>query len=84
MYRILEARDEDKVFCSAEYGEDCSDFEELMGLAGDTFFPPLSYTSEVFTIRSIGRVGETRSCVLSIVSRGDGAQFRTLFYQAEC
>jgi len=69
VFRILQSREEGKTFCASEYGEDCTNFEELTGFAGETFFPPIQTQSNVFRIRSVARIGQARACVLRVIDR---------------
>ncbi len=84
VFRILEARDEDKVFCSNDYGEDCESFTALTGFAGETFFPPLQYVSSVFTVRTEARYGTARACVLAVIDRSLAEAPETLYYRMGC
>ena len=84
VFRILTARSKDKVFCSEEYGEECESFAELTGLVGESFFPPLRYTSDIFTIRSEARYDRVRSCTTAVVDRGEASETKTLFYRIGC
>ena len=85
VFRILEARQEGTVFCPPEYGEDCESFNEFMGEANPTYFPPLRYTSEIFSIRSVAQMGEVRACYTTVVRRSsEGAEFQTLLYRTDC
>lgn len=83
VFRILEARSEDKVFCPSEYGEECESFAALTGFTGDPF-PPLQYVSHIFTVKTEARYDEARACVTAVISREvtDGPE--TLFYRMGC
>ncbi len=84
VFRILTARDEDKIFCEPEYGERCESFPALTGFVGETFFPRLQYASSVFTIRTEGRYGAARACVITVVDRSFAEEPQTLFYRTGC
>ncbi len=84
VFRILKAREEGKVFCESEYGEKCESFTALTGFVGETFFPPLQYASSVFTVRTEGRYGATRACVITVVNRSLAEAPETLFYRTGC
>jgi type II secretory pathway component PulK len=84
VFRILQAREEGKVFCSPEYGEECTSFSELMGFAGENDFPPLQYESDIFSIRSVARIGDARACVTTVVNRSDLEAPQTLLYRMDC
>ncbi len=84
VFRILQAREEDKIFCESEYGEECESFTALTGFVGETIFPPLQYVSSVFTVRTEGRYGATRACVISVIDRSSAEAPQTLFYRTGC
>jgi hypothetical protein len=89
VFPILEARQTGTVFCEPGAGYDgCSDLEELMEFAGESFFPPLQYQSDIFTIRSVAklakRFGEARACVTTVITRADPEEPETLLYRKEC
>lgn len=84
VFRILTARDEDKIFCESVYGERCESFSALTGFVGETFFPPLQYVSSVFTIRTEGRYRAARACVITVVDRSFADAPQTLFYRTGC
>jgi hypothetical protein len=86
VFEILKARKEGKVFCAQAGGKGpCVDFASTVGLAaGETIFPPLTFTSRVFAIDSVATVGETRSCVKAVVDRGTGSEMKTLYYELGC
>jgi type II secretory pathway component PulK len=84
VFRILAARAEGRVFCASS-GTDCAPLEEeLPELSGETLFPPLQYASDVFLVRVEAEVGETRSCVTSVIDRSRGEAPRTLSYGMDC
>jgi type II secretory pathway component PulK len=84
VFRILTARDEDKIFCKSEYGEKCESFTALTGFVGETFFPRLQYVSSIFTIRTEGRYRAARACVITVVDRSSAEAPQTLFYRTGC
>ena len=85
VFEVLKARSEGKVFCSGAGQEPCVEFGSTVGIAaGETIFPPLTYTSRVFAIDSVATVGETRACVKAVVDRGTGAEMKTLYFELGC
>lgn len=82
--RVLRLRGEGRVFCEADR-EGCEGFAAEILSLGDSVFPPLQYQSNVFTIESEGRFGESRARVVTVVDRGDllGGVPRTLYYRAD-
>jgi type II secretory pathway component PulK len=85
VFEILKARNEGKVFCAGAAQEPCTDFAATVGIAaGETIFPPLTFTSRVFAIDSVASVGETRACVHAVVDRGTGSEMKTLYYELGC
>ena len=85
VFQILQARADGKVFCREGVGEDvCTSFTEVTGLLDEGIFPPLQYTSDIFTIRSEARVRNARFCVTTVVDRADPEEPETLSYRMEC
>ena len=84
VFRLLEARGQGGVFCpTTETGAGCLTVEAELGLPGELIFPPLSYQSDVFSIRSAGYYGEARACIEAVIDRAD-EEPRTLYYALEC
>jgi len=88
VFRILQAREEEKVFCEGGSDEGCESFTALTGFAGETIFPPLRYRSDLFMIHSEARVGETRetrACIRTVIDRGVADEEpRVLLYRMGC
>jgi type II secretory pathway component PulK len=85
VFEVLKARNEGKVFCAAAGEEPCTDFASTVGIAaGETIFPPLTFTSRVFAIDSEASIGETRACVRTVIDRGTGSDVKTLYYELGC
>lgn len=82
VFRVMRMRREGTLFCAQGSAETCSRVEpevDAIG-AGGTVFPPLQYRSEVFTIVSEARVGESRATVQVVIDRTDPGDVRTLAY----
>lgn len=83
VFRILKFRDEERLFCRELSFEECESFEEHLEIFGDVIFPPLQYSSDVFTIDVEASYGETRACISRVIDRKD-AKLRTLAYRMDC
>jgi type II secretory pathway component PulK len=85
VFTLLKARADGSVFCNGAAQKPCTTFSGTVGIAeGESVFPPLTYTSKVFSIDVEATVGETRACVHSVVDRGAGAEPKTLYYELGC
>ncbi len=86
VFRILKAREEDgRVFCPSTLNDACESLPEVLGRVGqDTIFPPVAYTTEVFTVKSVARFGETKSCIFTVLDRQDPSDMQTLLYRMGC
>jgi hypothetical protein len=83
VFQILRAREEGRLFCGAEAGERCVTFASEIGRAGETVFPRLTLTAEVFMIESRATVGTARVRIAAVVNRGKGGKPRLLEYRFE-
>jgi type II secretory pathway component PulK len=83
VFRILRAREEGRVFCSGEDEERCVTFASETERAGETVFPPLALSAQVFTIESRAQVREARARIVATIERGDAAAPRLLEYRFE-
>lgn len=83
LFEILRARDEGRIFCTVD-DEECESIDSEIGRVGETTFPPLAYTSDVFTVRSEARFDESRACVTTVVDRSDVGEVRTLAFRTGC
>jgi type II secretory pathway component PulK len=85
VFRVLKARKEGKIFCPGSAAEEgCENFEAVIGEAGVTVFPPIDYDSNLFEIRSRGRIGDTRACVTAIVDRSQSGPPALVSYRLGC
>jgi type II secretory pathway component PulK len=89
VFRVLKARKEGKVFCpsgdAGQANEDvCANIGESLGEAGVTTFPEMVYTSNLFEIRSRGRIGDTRACVTAVVDRSEAGPPALVSYRLGC
>ncbi len=83
---LMRARDEGRLICENEAGDErCTSFAETLGRDGQAF-PPLALQSSVFEIKSEAKVGETRACVMTVVDlTGEGGgSTQTLDYRMGC
>ena len=85
VFAILRVRDEGRIFCpDTGQEQQCASFESEVGQAGATVFPPLSYRSNVFTIRSEARYGESRACLTTVIDRTQVQDLATLSFRLDC
>jgi type II secretory pathway component PulK len=83
VFRILRARREGKIFCTAADEDRCVAIETEIGRVGETFFPPLVYTSDVFEIQSTGVVGSARARITAVIDRTTPAEPVKLAWRME-
>ena len=83
LFRVLRGRREGKIFCAQADEDRCVQIETEIGRVGESVFPPLAYQSDVFEIRSTGRVQESRVRIVAVVDRSDPSQPQTLSYRIE-
>lgn len=77
--RILEIREDGRAVCSSASRDDtCTPMNEIVTNA---IFPPPTFSSEVFVVTSVARVGEVRRVVEAVIDRSLPAQPRLLFWQ---
>ncbi|MFI5315880.1 MAG: hypothetical protein ACHQ6T_09270, partial [Myxococcota bacterium] len=85
VFQLLKARAEGRIFCPAAATDPCTDAFQTLGIAaGETVFPPLTYTSQVFSVDVEATVGETRACVHAVIDRNKGGDPKTLYYELGC
>ena len=77
--RILDVREEGRILCATESDELCIPMNEIMV---NEPFPPVSYSSSVFLIRSEARIGEVRRTVEAVIDRSDLFDIRLLSWRA--
>lgn len=81
LFRALKWRSEGRIFCPQT--EECEDFQgEIVG-SGETVFPPVTYASSLFWIRSEGRYETARVAIEAIVDRTDPEALETLYYRLD-
>jgi type II secretory pathway component PulK len=83
IFRVLRARREGKIFCGAADEDRCVAIETEIGRVGETFFPPLVYTSAVFEIQSTGVFGHARARITTVIDRSDPAEPQKLSWRVE-
>ena len=66
--RILEVRENGQILCSGQTNEACTPMSGILPNA-QTIHPPLSYSSNSFTVRSEAWVGEVRRTVETVIDR---------------
>jgi len=66
--RILELRQEGRIFCTVQSDETCMPMSEIVPNA-ESIHPPLRYSSETFSVRSEASVGEVKRTVEAVVDR---------------
>ncbi len=66
--RILKVRESGRIFCPGQSNQACVPMSSLMPNA-ETIHPPLSYSSDTFTVHSEARVGEVRRTVETVIDR---------------
>ena len=89
VFRVLKARKDGKVFCpSGDAGESdeevCENIGTVLGEAGVSTFPEMVFRSDIFEIRSRGRIGETRACVTATVDRSQPGPAELVSYRLGC
>ncbi len=85
IFRVLKAREDGQVFCPGQSSEEaCVDFGAVVNLPGQALFPPISYESSVFMVRSRAKVGDASACVMSVLDRGDPEEIKPLAYRLDC
>jgi type II secretory pathway component PulK len=84
VFSILRARSEDRIFCPASNEEPCVSYQSEIGRVGEGVFPPLSFSSQVFSIRSEASFGESRACIQTVVDRRNLGDVATLSYWMGC
>jgi len=85
IYRVLKAREDGQIFCPSQgAAQECVAFDSVVNLPGETLFPPISYESSIFMVRSRAVVGESSACVTSVVDRGDPEEIKPLAYRLDC
>jgi len=85
VYRVLKARQDGQIFCPGQSAaEDCTDFAATVNLPGETLFPPITYESSVFMVRSRAQVGDATACVATVVDRSDPEKLEPLSYRLDC
>jgi type II secretory pathway component PulK len=84
VFSILRARDEGRIFCPQSEEDPCVSFQNEILEFGGIAFPPLSYRSQTFTIRSEARYDSVRACVEAVIDRSDPRELVTLSYRLEC
>jgi type II secretory pathway component PulK len=85
VYRLLKARDDDRLFCPTPSEESCTTLEaELHTGSGEEVFPPLQYQGSVFYVDIEARYGRSRACVHTVIDRGQPAQPKTMLYRLGC
>jgi type II secretory pathway component PulK len=83
VFRILRAREDGRVFCSGAADERCVTFASEIGRAGETVFPPLQLSSNVFNIESRATVAGASFRIIATVDRTEPASPRMLEFQVE-
>jgi len=77
--RLLEVREEDGWICSpASIQEGCTPINEIVPNA---IFPPPTYSSQIFVVRSKAQVGEIRRSVEAVVERSTPSRPRLLSWR---
>jgi type II secretory pathway component PulK len=71
--RILELRANDQFVCPAARDEQCVPIGEIFPNP-ESIYPPLTYSSDTFTVRSEGVVGEVRRTVEAVIDRTTPAE----------
>ena len=66
--RILDLRADDRFLCPDAMGERCVPISDIFPNP-DTIYPPITYSSDTFTVRSEGVVGEVRRTVEAVIDR---------------
>lgn len=84
VFAILRARNEGRIFCPQSTEDPCVSYESEVGRVGETVFPPLAFSADVFEIRSEARYFDSRACVSTIVDRAEGSTPTTLSYRMDC
>ena len=83
VFRILRARDEGRIFCPGSTEPPCESFSSEIGRVGETVFPPLGYSTAIFSIRSEGRFGDARACFETVIDR-ETEPPTALSYRLDC
>ncbi len=70
---ILRVRElDDRLLCPGQEQEICTPISEIPGLeAGTAVFPPLAYTSNVFTVQARAQVGDVERTVEAVLDRSN-------------
>lgn len=84
VFSILRARHDGRIFCPGSDEERCVKFESEIGRVGETVFPPLTYRSDIFSIKSEARFGNARACLRTVVDRSDLREILTLSFRMGC
>jgi len=66
--RILEERAKGRILCASQSDEACTPMSEIVPNA-ESIHPPLSYHSDVFSVRSEASVGEVKRTVEAVIDR---------------
>jgi len=85
IFRVLKARQDGQIFCPSEGSEkECTDFATTVNQAGETLFPPITFESSVFMVRSRAQVGDATACVTTVLDRSDPEEIKPLAYRLDC
>lgn len=84
IFSILRSRDDDRVFCPEGAQDPCVEYESEIGRVGELVFPPLSYSSQVFEIRSEATYDDFRACITAVIDRSNEREMKTLSYRLGC
>ena len=84
IFAILRTRDDDRVFCPEAIEDPCVEYESEIGRVGELVFPPLSYESQVFEVRSEARHKGSRACITAVIDRSNQQEMTTLSYRLGC
>jgi type II secretory pathway component PulK len=67
---ILEVRQQGGLVCGRHELEDCTPMSEILGTTNPVY-PPLTFTSQVFTVFAEAKVGEVQRGVETVIDRRD-------------
>ncbi|NRA03512.1 MAG: general secretion pathway protein GspK [Myxococcales bacterium] len=80
VFEIMRARDEGKIFCELE-SEDCTGFQAALGMAGQSVFPNLRFSSLIFRVRIDARVRDALVRTETMLHRRDLADYKFLSHR---
>ena len=84
IFTIMRTRDDDRVFCLEATEDPCVEYESEIGRVGELVFPPLSYSSEIFEIRSEATYPGVRACITAVIDRSNEQEMKTLSFRLGC